>query len=210
MAVKTSGSSRATEACPEPATAWAAPKRDTCRVMRVATPRPNVGRHWTVPRWQTWLQELPLPSISVAGEWRAAAAGSGRGMVGLDADKDGVGWPTHRARSQRAPRAELSGGGTPSANRGTRYPDVHGCDTRAVPEERAPCRMCVRPRPDFRNVRLVRHPLPSGDLPDHPQDAGTSDQRRWQSAMKLTDFPGASRVRHRHGSAGGNWRWTDA
>ena len=54
------------------------------------------------------------------------------------------------------------------------------------------------------------HPLPSGNRPDRPRNAGVSVQRRWHSGMRLTDCPGASRVReHRmHGSAGGRWRRT--
>jgi hypothetical protein len=52
------------------------------------------------------------------------------------------------------------------------------------------------------------YPLPLGTRPDRPQDAGASVQRRWHGGMRLTDCPGASRVRENrmHGSAGGRWR----
>ncbi len=56
------------------------------------------------------------------------------------------------------------------------------------------------------------YPLPLGTRPDRPQNAGDSVQRRWHGGMRLTDCPGASRVRENrmHGSAGGSWRRTHA
>ncbi len=56
------------------------------------------------------------------------------------------------------------------------------------------------------------HPLPLGNWPERPQHAGVRVQRRWQGGMRLTDCPGASRVRENrmHGSAGGRWRRTHA